>query len=420
MRRLLSAGVAGLVLTGAGAAQTPPAGAAGRPPAPATLPTVVAPAPAATPTTIPVGAALGYTTPAAVDPSRFWFGTEALGWWIQGQSVPALITTSPAGTAVGSTGVLGAGGTTVLAGDTRYGDDIRFGGRFNLGMWLDDDRQWGVGGEFFILSQSGDRFSAASLGAPILARPFTRFPAGTPDAQLIAFPGLAAGSGGVEASTNLLGAGAYALRTIAAGCDYWIGARAGYRYLRLTDEVGITEQVTATGDVPGRLTPGTTFTISDAFRTTNQFHGGDIGLAGRAYRDRVFVQANARLGIGANVRDLTAQGSTLIALPGQTAVGLPGGLLVPGGGRSYSDTHFALVPELGLNLGYQLSERLDIFVGYNVLWWTNVIRAGDQVDLRVNPALLAPPVGGPAIPPAAVSDTTIWVQGISFGLLGRF
>ena len=71
-------------------------------------------------------------------------------------------------------------------------------------------------------------------------------------------------------------------------------------------------------------------------------------------------------------------------------------------------------------MGYHVTERLDVFVGYNVMWWTNVIRAGDQIDTRVNTALIPPALGTGPIPTTPVSSSTVWVQGISFGVMGRF
>ena len=41
---------------------------------------------------------------------------------------------------------------------------------------------------------------------------------------------------------------------------------------------------------------------------------------------------------------------------------------------------FSVVPEVGRNVGYQLTDHIRTFVGYNFLYWSNVIRPGDQID----------------------------------------
>ena len=66
------------------------------------------------------------------------------------------------------------------------------------------------------------------------------------------------------------------------------------------------------------------------------------------------------------------------SLPGQPPVQFPGGFLTQGPPRHISDTVFSFVPELRLNLGYQITPNINVFAGYSVLWWTNVIRAGEQ------------------------------------------
>lgn len=365
------------------------------------------------------------STPAIAAPvmdhaNRFWFGAEALGWWTRGQSIPALVTTSPLGTPLANAGVLGAPGTAVLAGNNRVNDDIRFGGRFSGGMWLDDCQHCGIGAEFLTLSQSGDTQSFSSTGTPILARPFSVFPMGTPSSQIVAFPSLATGSVRTDASSNLLGAGIFGLKELCCGCNYRVYALAGYRFLWLDDEVGIAENLTSTGRVAGSAPVGTSFFVSDSYRTTNQFHGADLGLVGRVTHGCLFLDLGARLGIGATIRRLDADGSTVLRVPGQSAVTLPGGLLVPGAGRHVSDCDFSLVPDLRVNLGYQLSRNLEVFVGYNIMWWTNVVRAGEQIDTRVNPGLLPPPIATGPVPTLPLSSSTFWAQGISLGLNLRY
>lgn len=405
MFRTFLAGAAGLLLANFGIAQETRA--------PSTLPADASSmAPSAAPK---CDAPICDTTPPA---TRSWFGAEALGWWVRGQSIPALVTTSAPGTALGSAGVLGAPTTSVLSGDSRVNGDMRFGGRFTAGYWLDDCQHCGIGAEFFILNQSGDTSVFSSTGTPILARPFTTFPGGVPSAQIVAFPNLSTGSVRTDASNNLLGAGIFGLKELCGGCNYRIYALAGYRYLRMDDEVDVTEQVTALR-VPGGLPLGTSFVVSDSYRTVNQFHGADLGLAARVTQGNWFVNGQVRLGIGATSRSLTLDGSTVVGVPGQTATTFPSGFLVPVSSHQ-SDCAFSLVPDLRLNLGYRVTEHWDVFVGYNIMWWTNVIRAGDQIDTRVNPALIPPALGTGPIPALPTSSSTVWAQGISIGVIGRF
>ena len=45
---------------------------------------------------------------------------------------------------------------------------------------------------------------------------------------------------------------------------------------------------------------------------------------------------------------------------------------------------FAVVPEVGFNVGYQVTPHLKFFVGYSMLYWSRVLRAGDQVDPMID------------------------------------
>ena len=50
-----------------------------------------------------------------------------------------------------------------------------------------------------------------------------------------------------------------------------------------------------------------------------------------------------------------------------------------------------------MNLGYWLTDNLRAYVGYNFLYWTNVIRPGDQIDHVVDLSFVP---NSPALPPS--------------------
>lgn len=55
--------------------------------------------------------------------------------------------------------------------------------------------------------------------------------------------------------------------------------------------------------------------------------------------------------------------------------------------------------------------------GYNFLYWNNVSRAGDQVDLRINPNLLPPAIPSEPRVPAFLDRTTgFWAHGVNVGI----
>jgi hypothetical protein len=46
---------------------------------------------------------------------------------------------------------------------------------------------------------------------------------------------------------------------------------------------------------------------------------------------------------------------------------------------------FAVVPEIGLNVGYDLTGWMTAFFGYTFLYTNNVARPGNQIDRSINP-----------------------------------
>lgn len=73
-----------------------------------------------------------------------------------------------------------------------------------------------------------------------------------------------------------------------------------------------------------------------------------------------------------------------------------------------------------VNLGYNITDHVRVFVGYDFLYLSNVIRAGDQVNLNVNPNRFLGISGGPANSPFAFHTSDYWAQGLNFGLEFRW
>jgi hypothetical protein len=342
-------------------------------------------------------------------------------WALKGQSLPALLTTSPPGTPLRNAGIIGVEGTSVVFGNQKVDDDLRSGARFTAGYWLDECQTIGIEGNFFFLEREGSSFFASTNGNTILARPFFNTLENTPDSLLIGFPtGLNAVAGTFHASTfsSFDGFDVYARYNVLCGCCCRVDLLAGYRFLRLHEGLGIDE--TEISINPSSPIFGTVFNLSDRFTTKNDFNGGEIGLLAEYRHCGWYVQGLGKVALGSNSRSVDINGTTL----------QNGQLLPPGGflalttnGGHHSDNKFSVVPEVGVRLGYQVTEHLRAFVGYSFLYWTNVVRPGDQVDLNVN-AFFLPNSGvtptGPVRPAFAARSSDIWVQGVNFGVEFRF
>ncbi len=353
--------------------------------------------------------------PACGPAGRVWVNFEWLYWATSGQSLPPLATTAP----TGGTGALGPG-TTVLFGGQRANDDFRNGFRLTGGVWLNAAQTIGVEGDFFFTGRSRQAFAGSSTGSPLLTRPFINALTGLEDSQIVAAPGIASGTLSVDARSSIIGGGVNLLCNLHCSPCGRLDFVVGYRNLVVRDDITIQENpLTQAG---ANLPNNTLFQITDQFKTGNYFNGGVLGLAGERRFGSFFVGMRASVALGVVRQTTDINGTTVRTLPGQVPTSFVGGLLAQTSNIGhYETTKFAVLPEIGLKFGVQLTEHCRVYAGYNFMYLSSVVRAGDQIDRRVNPNLLPPAIpGGPALPSYTRKTTDFWIQGVSAGLEFRF
>jgi len=187
----------------------------------------------------------------------------------------------------------------------------------------------------------------------------------------------------------------------------------GYRFLRLDDRVGITEQLTSTvSEAQGA------FLIEDNFKTSNQFHGLELGLDMNFRRNAWSLEFTPKISLGNTYEAGRVDGFTRTTAPDGTRTLDQGGLLTKSTNIGlHSRNEFSVVPEVTLTLGYQVTQHTRATLGYNFLAWTEVVRAGDQIDLHTTSPGVAPADAHPQYPFQA---TTFWAQGLDLGLEFRW
>src|SRR5262249_13814855 len=152
-----------------------------------------------------------------------------------------LVSTSPTGTPPFLAGIPGLNTSIVFGGGQP--NEPHSGGRITLGLWLDPEQRFGIEGSFFTLDARSRGVTFASSGDPILARPYFDTVFAIPAAEVVAFPGIAAGGLNVSTSTELLGTDALLRWSLSSTPGTQWGILTGYRYLRLRDTVNINEDV---------------------------------------------------------------------------------------------------------------------------------------------------------------------------------
>lgn len=382
--------------------------------------------------------------PGGVPAPLFWGSAEYLLAWVKGAPLgPPLATGSRIDPFLN---LVRAGGLTdpnteVLLGasDAEYGakSGVRFAGRINLCGCM------GIEGSAMILGiyQESESVGSNERGVPFILRPFYNVATGNPDAgYIIAIEDNFAGSVTVHAETQLWSADANLSWNVCEGNLGFLTLLAGYRHVDLREDLLITSpsqliQPFGSFTYPGAggilLGPGDLITVDDNFSCRNRFNGAQIGVRGEAQFGRFAVTGTAKVAFGVNNQQSIIFGSSSASnFEGRQLVdfvAIPSGLLAVGSniGR-YSKNVVSAVPELNIQIGYLCSARWRAFLGYNLLFWPNIIRPGDQISTFLNdvqtplsPAFGLPGNGIPA-PTVPFKESSFWAQGISWGLEYRY
>jgi hypothetical protein len=364
---------------------------------------------------------LGVSRVATGGPERLHLDADLLLWWVRSGNLPPLVTTS----SPPFNGIIGQGDTRVLVGGVQ-GQTFHTGGRFGGVYWLGCDQRWGVDGNVFFLARRGRNDTFTTATDPLLARPFANLNQGLSFSEVVAAPGIAVGSVTVNGETQAWGAEVNARRYLTGDCGYRIDGLLGFRYFRFAEGVTITESFSR---VPGSDlssgVPNALFgTISDRFRTVNQFYGPQVGFAGEIRRGRFFAEGRTTVAFGTVRQDLQVDGQQSVQFTTGPGVFNGGLLALPGGNIGhYTQNKFGVLPEVGLKLGVFVTPNLKVGVGYNFLYLNSVLRPGEQIDPGLDVTRIPnfavpgnpPPLFG-VRPAPRMATTDVFAQGLSFSM----
>lgn len=397
----------------------------------------------------------------------FYFEADYLHYWVNHGPAPILLTTAPNNglNANGLTGgVLGQPGTTTLftGRNIDYGSFSGFRGK--AGVNVDADAFWAIEVGGFILPKTTVDFSrtGGQDGTPLLTIPFLDAATGRQAALDVSSQDANGNpflTGSIRIQSDILVWGyeanvvAHSIRTGEKSVDLLVGFRA----LSLTESLRIDQTVipfvegniTIQNPIVGQgdanyfnvLANTPTFVV-DQFRTRNRFFGGQVG--GRFHWDYGALSAdlNMQIALGSTHQQASISGSSSAAAASQinppvlrTNLVTPGGVFaLQNNSGNFSQNQFTVVPEIGLNLKYELTSQLAIRVGYSALYWSNVARPGAQIDPVLNTKLIPTgaqlpfPVGASTFavgqeqgrPNFAFRDTAFWAHGINVGMEFRY
>ncbi len=354
-------------------------------------------------------------------PDRIYGGVEWLYWWNKNRYAPALATTSVPGTDYADAGVEGLTSTSVLfGGDYDADDDGESGIRGTLGLWFDRRQTCGVFARAFQFGSEDINFTAASPGNTILARPFYNASLDQEGSLVVSYPGISRGRIDIRTAMEITGYEVLFRKLLYYGECNRLDFVSGYHGTQVDDSISISH-VLVSQDPQGRVPVGTQLSTTDAFDVENEFNGGTIGLMAQGYDGRLTWNLLTKLSLGNTTETVTIRGVSTTAIPGAGSANFDQGLLaLDTNSGIYEQDKFTLIPELDVSVMYHLTGRLQFSVGYSAIYWSNVALAGNAIDRVINPTQIAGPLVGPARPAFTFSDEGYWVQGLTFGLHGRF
>ncbi len=355
---------------------------------------------------------------------RFWISGDFLLWFVKNGplNVPLVTTGS---TADANAGALGQPHTRVLFGDNTLDYGAIPGGRLEAGYWFGDASRWGVEAGFFLLAQKTTDFSALSdnSGNPVLAVPIFNAQKRAEDQVTVAFPGVYAGGVFVHSESTMGGANVDGCFNLVRDHGLQVDLLGGFRYVNLQEELDV--QTPDVNISSSSQSAGTAYNTVDYFRTNNDFYGGEIGARVGWCRDRLSADLLACVAVGSTNQWVYINGYGSAATPGGTPSYPPGGIFAqPTNSGRYRSWDFSVVPELSLKLGYRVWHNVQLTVGYDFLYWSSVVRPGDQINREVNLSqsglLGGGTLSGPAQPVAPLGRTDFFVNGLNLGMEVRW
>lgn len=316
----------------------------------------------------------------------------------------ALVTTSRAA----DQGLLGAPSTRVLFGGQGQALGAFSGIRLTGGSWFNNRRTYGAEVSAFVLpTKARDHFISGD-GSPgsVLALPFTSLNNGqaVPSSVVLGQQGLATDGVHIQTSTDLWGLEANGLRMIrqAPSVPGDVSFLAGARFMQLGERFAISSETTAAGSPVNRR---------DSVHTQASFYGLQIGGRGVRRWGRLSLLGVAKIGFGAT--------SNLVTTAGQNNTFLFGS---PDPGVSPVNLHrnylydFSVIPELQARLSYDVRPGWRLSAGYDFLYWTRVLRPGNQLNTSVNSASAAAALTAPFSTSPTDRHSNFWLQGWSVAI----
>jgi Putative beta barrel porin-7 (BBP7) len=369
--------------------------------------------------------------------TRWWVDGEFIYWHFPDPRINApLVTMRP--------GALGLN-PEVVFGARSFSMDPASGGRLRGGWWVDGDHNLGLEASGFLTEVVAKTRSVASdtTGDPDLDRQLVDVRSGQAVTLPISISNQLIGRIDIAATSQLGGGEVQGILKLYQNDCFRLELLSGFQILELKEQIlidqtsrGLPFAVFPTGAF-GLVGGQPTFQIADHFATRNQFDGGFIGAKAEVHAGPLFFSLTGKAAVGNTSQQIETQGLTTF-LPGGPDPGMVGmpalvvlagnGQAVPGGALVTADNmgrftrnRITFGSELEATGSVAITSCCRLSVGYDLMYWSNVVRPGDQITNVVNlsqvplsPFYGAPP--GPVHATIPFNGNSFLLQGLHLGL----
>jgi hypothetical protein len=339
---------------------------------------------------------------------RFWLEADYLYWQVQNSpKVIPLVIEQP----------VTDGPFDVVLGGKKIKNDWHSGAKFTLGYWFDECQCLGAEVSYFFLGKNvkSSHVNADANGSPRLRVPYFNVTTGLPDSTALSTPGLFRGDASLKVFNRMQGAELNIVQQVNPLLN--CGLLAGFRYWNFD------ENLTFYTSSPLVAVP-TVYNNKDKFQTFNDFYGAQLGVSFDYCFSSVSLNVKGKVALGGMHQKSTIGGRFQTnEFTGSVQTFEGGYFALPTNIGHRSQWVFAAIPELNVNLSYQIMDRVHLLFGYSALYATDVLRSSKQMSRRVNPTQSAnieftptPTLVGEASPKAKWRSSDLWAQGINVGL----
>ncbi len=339
---------------------------------------------------------------------------DFLYWWTQNLPTPPLVTTSRHPVDLG---IIGKPTTKVLAGGP---DGIEFPALLGVRAEITRDvtELCGIHAGGFYLANGGRyvTFTRQTLAIPYVD-PVTM----EPTSVVLSTPYGPTGYASIQTFGQLWNAEAHGTLRLYDDTVHHLEFLLGGRVLGLMEDLRLWTYTQSSQETffQGQSQPaGTAYSALNQFEARNRFYGGQAGLRHRHCSGRCTLDTTISVAVGMTHQEMNINGNTNLNIPPQHTT-LGNVFAQTSNLGRYTRDVFAVVPQGRVALGYEILELVRVSVGFDVLYWSGVVRPASQINPLVYPSLI-PGQGNNVIragdqPLLRYDSTDYWVLGLSLG-----